>query len=156
MLTSLNFLFCKKKNMFIINFIIVHDVAQTLYHPDHCCFDWYHLLCLYWQLANNGHCYEEILSAGVHRHQKCLHQKTITERVGITSSTRPYHWTIIRSRMHYYAYADILEKETSWKVPALIHFIWLGKSLPSKYVENIKRENYIGLTSPLRWFYISR
>ena len=41
--------------------------------------------------------------------------------------------------MHYYQYADLQERETSWTVPALLHFIWLGSKIPLKYINNIKK-----------------
>ena len=45
----------------------------------------------------------------------------------------------VRSRMHYYEYADIDERETVWTVPPLLHFIWLGSNIPSQYTDNIKQ-----------------
>jgi len=37
-----------------------------------------------------------------------------------------------------YLYAQILEREHSHTLPNLLHFVWHGKQIPQKYLDNIR------------------
>ena len=46
-----------------------------------------------------------------------------------------------RSMAPKYSYAKIVGREASLDVPNIVHFIWLGKVLPGKYIKNMKTFN---------------
>ena len=37
-----------------------------------------------------------------------------------------------------YSFAKIVGRESSLEIPALIHFLWLGKVIPEKYLHNLE------------------
>ena len=41
-------------------------------------------------------------------------------------------------RAEEYLFATISERKNAVKVPKIIHFIWHGKKLPQKYLDNIR------------------
>ena len=45
---------------------------------------------------------------------------------------------------------DII-KEDSWKIPKSLHFLWIGRPMPQKYIRNIERFSKHNPTYQVRW-----
>lgn len=47
----------------------------------------------------------------------------------------------LRTTTPKYSYAKIVGREASLDVPNIVHFIWMGKVLPEKYINNMRTFN---------------